>query len=136
MVKEPAARYDIDIRKNLCVSVEFHKNLYAVFYDGTAIFQRIVEHMTKELTDTFHDDKSSLRHGYLKRRIGSGKKNTANCRQKQIVVGAGVPAPLHEDRVIACARMRACLSSSTSETSLMTCHPGKLPVDVVLKIFQ
>ena len=43
-MKEPAeTKFDIDIRKNVYANVEFHKDLYAVFYDGTAMFQRIVE---------------------------------------------------------------------------------------------
>ena len=44
---------DIYTRKELFIN--------AVLYDGTAMFQRIVERMTMELTDTLHDDSSSLR---------------------------------------------------------------------------
>ena len=61
--------------------------------------------------------------------------NTTKCRQKknESVVGAGVPAPLHEKRVIACARNRSCTLSSASETSLMEhCHTGNF-VDIVSK---
>ena len=53
LVKEPVeTRFDIDIRNHLHANVEFHKDL---------MFQRIVERMTKELTDTFHDDHLSRR---------------------------------------------------------------------------
>ena len=67
------------------------------------------------------------------------KESTANSRQTQkneSVVGAGVPAQLHEERVIARARRRVCTPNSTSETSLMNAVTLVLPVDVVSKSFQ
>ena len=85
-MKEPAGtKFDIDIRKSLYANVELHKDLYAVFNDGTAMLQRIVERMTEELMDTIHDDNSSRRRrgkcsGREKREKG---KNTANNRQKK-----------------------------------------------------
>ena len=55
------------------------------------MFQQIVERMTKELTDTFHDDHSSPR------------RRGTSVREKN-VVGVGVLAPLHEERVFTHAK--------------------------------
>ena len=56
-------------------------------------------------------------------------------QEKNSVVGAVVPA-LHEERVTACARKRACTLSPASETSLMNAVTPVLPVDVVSKSLQ
>ena len=45
---------------------------------------------------------------------------TAGKKKNASVVGAGVPATVHEERVIARARRRVCTPNSTSETSLMS----------------
>ena len=78
-------------------------------------------------------------YGYLKRRIRKGKKehsqlhakkkrkkSRANSRQKKrSAVGAGVPALLHEERVIARAKEASLHPSSTRKTSPMERrHPG------------
>ena len=55
------------------------------------MFQQIVERMTKERTDTFHDDHSSSR------------RRGTSVREKN-VVGVGVLAPLHEERVFTHAK--------------------------------
>ena len=91
-------------------------------------------------------------YGYLKRRIGQWKKSTANSRQKkekknkstaqqqsifESEVGAGVPASLHEKRVIACTKNRSCTLSSSSETSPMErCHPGNFLVTWCQRTFR
>ena len=116
LVKEPSeTKFDIDIRKNLYVNVELHKDLYAVCPGGTAMFQRIVECMMKELTDTVDDDKSSRRRRSELFRGGKRKKNKKKEHSQQQAKKKGVVgAPLHEVRVIACASNRSCTLSSTS----------------------
>ena len=47
------------------------------------------------------------------------KRAQPTAKKKASVVGAGLPAPLHEERVIARARRRVCTPNSTSEMSLM-----------------
>ena len=119
--KEASGFHDTSLQIFTKCDIYTRKELYtnAVFYDGTAMFQRIVERMTKELTDTFHDDSSSLRPAISRGEVDQGgekkkvhnqqqvKKRaepTAGKRKKKNVVGAGVPAPLHEERVIARAK--------------------------------
>ena len=85
----------------------------AVFSGSTVTFQRIVERMTKELTDTLHDDHSSRRRRGTLVRGGKKKRKERNLN----IVGVGVPSPLHEERVITRARRRVFTPSSTSETS-------------------
>ena len=111
------------------------------------LFRRIVERVTKVLTtDSMFDDNSSRRRGGS---CGEGqkkqsqqqekKKSKANSRpekKKLNIVGASVPAPLHEERVIARARRRVFIPSSTSETPPMNAVTLKTSVDVVSKSFH
>ena len=83
LVKKASGFHDTSFQSfTKCYSYT-HKELYtnAVLYDGMAMFQRIVECMTKELTDTFHDDSSSLRLSEEANWIKE-KKSRANSRQK------------------------------------------------------
>ena len=97
------------------------------------MFQRIVERMTKELTDTIRDASLSLRPAIRGGELDRGREKRAQATAgSKKVVGAGVPAPLHEERVIARARRQICTSSSTSETPMMNAalilENARLPV--------
>ena len=64
------------------------------------MFQRIVERMTKELTDTVHYS-SRWRRGTWSGEDFLKIKIKIKIKEKEfITVGVGVPAPLHEKRVI------------------------------------